>query len=266
MKRCFSTLGCTEYSLEQALALANRFGVTALEVRGLQGELDNARIAAFAPDRIDRTAEAFRNAGVIPLILGTSCAFHEENKAADALREGFLSVELAARVGFRAIRVFGNRIVGEERSCIDRVADGIGRLCAYAKEQNVDVLLETHGDFNTEARLRAVCDRCGGRDNFGLIWDVCHTHATYGDRWTEFCDRFVPYIRHVHLKDIDGRNNVLPGTGILPLPEMADYLVGLGYEGYFSLEWERKWHPDLPPVEQALQALFFDTLNTEEGI
>ena len=26
-----------------------------------------------------------------------------------------------------------------------------------------------------------------------------------------------------------------------------------GYDGFFSLEWEKKWHPELPPVEDALE-------------
>jgi len=36
---------------------------------------------------------------------------------------------------------------------------------------------------------------------------------------------------------------------------MADYLDKQGYEGYFSLEWEKKWHPELPVIEDALDAL-----------
>jgi len=39
------------------------------------------------------------------------------------------------------------------------------------------------------------------------------------------------------------------------LKDMADYLDKQGYEGYFSLEWEKKWHPELPVIEDALDAL-----------
>ena len=30
-------------------------------------------------------------------------------------------------------------------------------------------------------------------------------------------------------------------------------LLSDGYKGAFSLEWEKKWHPELPPVETALE-------------
>jgi beta-glucosidase len=36
---------------------------------------------------------------------------------------------------------------------------------------------------------------------------------------------------------------------------MAEYLTENGYEGAFSLEWEKKWHPELPPIQDALEAM-----------
>jgi len=28
-----------------------------------------------------------------------------------------------------------------------------------------------------------------------------------------------------------------------------------GYKGYFSLEWEKHWHKELPEIEQAIEKL-----------
>ncbi|MBO5222433.1 MAG: sugar phosphate isomerase/epimerase [Clostridia bacterium] len=257
MKQCFSTLGCTERSLDEILALTVKFGMGALEVRGISNVLDNGSIPDFLPQNLSETAKKFADAGVIPLVLGTSCAFHDEKKYPAVWSEGTASVDIASRLGFRGIRVFGNKIKGEESACIRRVTDGILSLCDYAKDKGVDILLEVHGDFNTEERLRAVVDRCGCAENFGLIWDVCHTRETYGPRWREFYHTFSRYIRHVHLKDIKDGTLVLPGEGDLPLVEMVRTLQSEGYEGWFSLEWERKWHPDLPEIEAALK-LFND--------
>ena len=189
-------------------------------------------------------------------MLGTSCKFHDAEKLDESLEEGYRSIDIAESFGFGSIRVFGNNIRGDEAECLDRIARGISALCEYAADKGVDVLLETHGDVNTAERLGAVAKICGRHENFGLIWDICHTRLTYGDDWRTFCDDFLPIIRHVHLKDIIGEKLTLPGAGDLPIVEMVKYLVNKGYDGYFSLEWEKKWHPELPVLEDAIDALF----------
>ena len=40
MLRCFSSLGCPEFSLDQTLALAARHGISAVELRALGGTID----------------------------------------------------------------------------------------------------------------------------------------------------------------------------------------------------------------------------------
>lgn len=252
MKLCFSTLGCHDHSLEEILSLAKNHGIDALEIRGISGELDNEKIACFSKEEASETKKAFARLGVRPLVLGTSCAFHDLSKYEAALAEGYAAIEIASRIGFSAIRVFGDRTLGDEAECIDRVCEGVLSLCRYAERFGVDVYLEVHGEFNTEERLLLVIERCGAHPRFGLIWDACHTRNTFPDPRV-FYDRFAPYIRHVHLKDIKGEKHMFPGEGTLPLKQIAVYLTERGYGGYFSLEWERKWHPELPPIEEALE-------------
>ena len=255
MKLCFSTLGCTERSLDEVLTLAQSFSVDALELRGLCGEVDIRKMAELLPENRQATKAIFAKYGVTPLVLGTSCKFHDESKLDNFLEEGFYAIDVAQEIGFRAIRVFGNNIKGDEGECLLRIAGGISKLCQYASDKNVDVLLETHGDINNAERLGAVADICRKYPNFGFIWDICHTRQTYADNWRDFCDNYSSLIRHVHLKDVSDNKLVLPSEGDLPLRAMAEYLEKRGYDGYFSLEWEKKWHPELPVIEDALNAL-----------
>lgn len=252
-KVCFSTLGCCDRTLTDVIALAKRYGMDALEVRGLNGTMKNEEIADLSEENRERTVRMVAEAGLSLTVLGTSCAFHDPEKYEKAIDEGKRAIEIAARLGFSAIRVFGNVIKGDEAECIARVISGIRTLCRCAEGTEVNVLLEVHGDFNTEARLCAVAEGCGDLKPFGILWDVCHTRKTYGAEWRAFLDRFFPYIRHVHLKDAAGDKLVLIGAGDLPLSEMVAELTARGYAGYFSLEWEKKWHPDLPEIEEALE-------------
>ena len=47
MKLCFSTLGCTERSLEDILLLAKKYNIQNLEVRGIGGVMDKGFTDAF---------------------------------------------------------------------------------------------------------------------------------------------------------------------------------------------------------------------------
>jgi len=254
VKLCFSTLGCTERSLAAVLALAEQFSVPALEIRGLDNTLDNAAIAAFRTENAPETRRMFAQKHIKPHVLGTSCSFHNAAQYAHALEEGKNSLRIAKLLGFPYIRVFGNNLTEDRDACIARVADGLRALCSYGEPDNTTVLLEVHGDFNTAENLNAVLERIPDVKNFGLIWDIAHTRVPYGERWPAFYRTFAPYILHVHFKDYSPEANslCLPGDGCLPILPVMRQMLEDGYDGYFSLEWERKWHPELPVIEEAL--------------
>jgi sugar phosphate isomerase/epimerase len=57
----------------------------------------------------------------------------------------------------------------------------------------------------------------------------------------------------VHIKDArrDG-NLTLLGEGDVPVRSCVEALVAEGYSGWFSVEWEKRWHPELAEPEVAL--------------
>ena len=173
-------------------------------------ELNNEKINDFSPENALKTKNAFLNSGISPLILGTSISFHDEACFDKNLSDGMRSLQIASRIGFLGIRVFGNSIVGDEKECIRRVCSGIKELCRFAEPLNISVLLEVHGDFNTLERILPIVDHCRDSKAFGLIWDVCHTNSAYSDDWKRFYDPLAPYIRHIHLKDVKGGKHVFP--------------------------------------------------------
>ena len=257
MKLCFSTLGCTEQSLKEILAIAETYDIHALEIRGMDGIMDNRQIEALSEQSAPVTKEMFAKGNVVPRVLGTSCAFHDPGKYDAAVAEGKACIDIAERFEIPYIRVFGNKLIGEtleERvACYARVADGIAELCQYAIDTSVTVLLEVHGDYTSIDTLGKVTEQLTDYPNFGLIWDIAHT-AAYGDRWIDFYHFFRPLIRHIHVKDRMLERNILtlPGDGELPILPIAQTLLEDGFDGCFSLEWEKKWHPELPALSEAL--------------
>ena len=66
-----------------------------------------------------------------------------------------------------------------------------------------------------------------------------------------------PWVKHVHLKDADQREDgsfelKLLGEGNVPNYEVVKLLIEKGYDGYLSAEWEKKWHPTIEEPEVAI--------------
>lgn len=257
MKFCFSTLGCTEKSFDEIIAVAKAYSIPALEIRGIENKMDNREIDAFKDGAVFDTLAKLEASNIKMHVIGTSCSFHDVGRFNSALSEGFASIDIAAKMHVPYIRVFGNNIVGDKETCISQVISGIKELADYAERVNVTVLLEVHGDFNTIESLDPILNKLGTHKGFGLIWDVMHSHRVYRADWRPFYEFIKPYVKHVHLKDISDETNslVLPGEGNIPLVPIVSQLLSDGYDGYFSLEWERKWNPSLPEIKEPLVAL-----------
>lgn len=256
MKQCFSTLGCVERPLADILTLAQTYQIPYLELRGIGGVIDNREIAVFAPDRIGATRTNLENAGLRVRVIGASASFHDPRERAASLAEAHEAVRIAAALGAPYIRVFGNNTGDDPAAAIRSVTEGLTLLADDAAAHGVTALLETHGDFNCAETLVPVLDALGDRAGFDLIWDVMHTYFATGREFQPLYRLLRPCIRHIHFKDcLPDRTQVLPGKGDIPLRAIVEQLRADGFDGCLSLEWERKWHPELPPIEEALAAM-----------
>ncbi len=258
-KLCFSTLGCTEKTRDEVISLAKKYGIENLEIRGLCGILDNASIPYFSESEIENTKRILSENGISVRVVGASASFDTREKHENSLSEAMAAVNVASAIGAPYIRVFGNRIRGDAFEAAKNVSDGIAALCEKAEPFGVTVLLEVHGDFNREETLAPVLSALSGVKNFGVIWDIAHSHTHYGNNFAEFYDFIRPYIQHVHIKDSalsenGARKLCLPGKGDIPIKDMLRKMEADGSCGCYSLEWEKHWHPELLPIEDALDS------------
>lgn len=255
MKLCFSTLGCCDYSLEDIIALAKNYGIEYLEVRGINGVLENKDIPEFFPENAEKTKRTLANAKITPRVLGASCAFHDASKYKTKIEEAKTDILIAERMGFPYVRFFGNNIKDDKDACIARVSSSFAEIADFAASHGVTALLEVHGDFNCNENLAPILDALRGKAGFGLIWDVAHSDIVYGENWQGFYELIRPFIKHVHLKDHKDGELTLPGDGTIPLLPIVRRLLADGYDGCLSLEWEKKWHPEIGDIEPALDKL-----------
>lgn len=262
MRLSFSTLGCPEWSFEQIIKNAHEMGYEAVELRGVGNQLRMEKLECLRPENRGAFKALLEKNQIELCVAGTSVQFHDAEKVQEALEEGRLALRLCTELGIPFIRVFGNRFPeGEPRETVmRRVEEGISALCGYASSLRptgpVQVLLEIHGDFNSLPVLSQLCDALENEPGFGLIWDVYHSWLWHGENFHPFYEALRSRIRHVHLKDCTLENGkpklCLPGEGVLPLKAMVKRLQEDGYRGFYSFEWEKRWHPELPEPERAL--------------
>ena len=259
MKKAFTTLGNPNWDFDKTLREAAAMGFDAIDIRGVEGKMRADEIEIFRYGRLQETRRKVEAAGLKICCFGASASFHDESRWADVLDDARTAIDVCAAMGIPYVRVFGNDVPDnatpeEEARVLATIARGIQQACDYARGTGVKVLLETHGTVNTAERVQSVAMQVRG-ENFGILWDVAHSDKLYKDDFETFYRAIRPWVRHIHLKDhirIDTKNTRLvpTGEGDIPLVPIVNMLLQDGYDGYFALEWEKKWHPELPEPEE----------------
>ncbi|HSK11163.1 MAG TPA: sugar phosphate isomerase/epimerase family protein [Vicinamibacterales bacterium] len=254
----FSTLGCPAWRWRTILENADRLGYAGIELRGVAGEMDLTKVPEFQGARLAATKKDLAALEIAITDLGASAQMHDKDAAARDRHfdEGRRFIDLARALDVPYVRMFGDRIPpGEPKDgVVQRVVDGFQRMAAYAKPAGVTVLIESHGDFTRSDDLVAILTRVDS-PQFALLWDAHHTFVAGGERPADTHTKLGRWIRHTHLKDSrpEGadRRYVLIGSGDVPVKEQVRILAGAGYQGYYGLEWEKKWHPEIEEPEVA---------------
>src|SRR3954471_3979490 len=75
----FSTLGCPAWDWKKILEFAQQHGFSAVELRGLQGNMDLPSNPIFAPDRIEETKKEIRASGLRIACVSSSANLYMED-------------------------------------------------------------------------------------------------------------------------------------------------------------------------------------------
>lgn len=255
----FSTLGCPDWSLAQIVDFAVQHGFKGIEVRGLKRKIDLTTCTEFSKENIATSLRMVQDQGLEFINLGSSSTLHfaDAETRKKNLEEGKRYIDLAQKLKCPYIRVFPNNFPKdqEKNQTMDLIAKGLLELGDHAKESNVTVLLETHGDLIYVDNLQQVMN-ASEHKNVGLVWDITNMWTVTKESPDMAYEKLKKYIRHTHLKNAKLANDKLTYTrlaqGEVPIFEAIDALSKGGYKGYYSFEWEKLWHPELEDPELAI--------------
>jgi sugar phosphate isomerase/epimerase len=252
MKISFSTLACPDWSMRQIIQLAADAGYDGIELRFVEGEDSLWKLAAFSGTQMAETRRALTDHGLAIACVDTSCRFHSPHARERelAIAEAERMSDMAAELGAPGIRVFGDTIQpGADRdSTRNWIAESIRKVADRTAEKGVQVWIETHGDFVAAAETTAILRQCSS-PSIGVVWDPVNSLVATGEPLADGAALLRSAIRHIHVKDFrhcaDGVQYVLTGQGAFPWHDLSAALKQLGYSGFVSFEWEKKWHPEL---------------------
>lgn len=243
MKLCLLTYNLARaMELPKLIEVARRCGYAGLELRTEAGHAHGAELERTPIERRairDRIEDAYLEIACI----GTGLRYESPDRV---VREAQIEqtkryVELAADLGSRRVRVFGNNLPAEvpRAECVGYVADALRVLGEFAEPHGVDVLLEMHGQFNFWGFARAAVERAD-HPRIGIVYN-CDDRDLVGSSVAATLSRVSDLIRHVHMHDF---------SGSFPYPELFELLQLGGYDGYCSSEVELR--TEAPTAEQYL--------------
>ncbi len=246
MKLSFSTLGCPEWDFSEIISTACDLGYNGIEIRGVKKELDGTRIPQFSPQNAAQTKQLLAKKHLEISCLTSACYVHDKNIPEDTIYQAQAYVDTAGDMGIRNIRVladYGPEQSGELDAAF--ISSQLKTIARYANAKNVNILVETNGYFANSTRLVKLLDATG-EPNVGVLWDIHHPYRYFGETPEFTIGTLGDLIRHVHIKDsIKTENGKLKYTmvsyGDLPIEDCVSRLLRIGYDGYFSLEWLKRW-------------------------
>jgi sugar phosphate isomerase/epimerase len=247
VKLAFSTLGCSGLPLRSVADLAERTGWQGVEVRSAADE----PVHAGSPPAIRAAARADL-ARITPVCIASYVRVATSTITDDdCVRALLAEAQLAKDLGAGAVRVFpGGDGPDPDNRAVRRL-----RAAANALPAGVQIWLETHDSHPRGQDIARVLRRVD-HPQVRAIWDIAHPWL-HGEEAIRTAQLLRPWLAHVQVKDqatVDDRTPVPLGTGVLPLRHALRALADLSYQGWLSLEWERKWHPTAAPIEEALPA------------
>ncbi len=260
MKLAFSTLGCPRWSLEKVIRAAGEYGFQGLEIRGLQDDLDITRRSEFTGGA-NSTRRRLQDLGLEIACFSSSIMLSSPDGAGSDASFDELQryAQLCATFGTPFIRIFGGNIGSTSRvSALGKAAANLRKMAEIVKDPRVRILVETHDDWMRADHMKSLMTAASA-DAIGLLWDTNHPFMFLGEAPATTWKETGRWVHHTHWKDSKrnprakhGFDPVLMGEGDVPHQEIYQVLKDGDYRGYLSLEWEKRWHPEISEPEIAL--------------
>lgn len=277
MRLAGHTMGTPDLTVEQALGLFASIGYEGAEV--VWQDAYRSGVPEDCPERDLVRLRAIADGLGVPIVCLTPymtaiSSLEDEERERDI--ERFRAcINAAERLGATMIRTYAGTYRpgdGDREEKRHRTVDALRDLGTFAAAHGVVLAVENH--FSTlTVTARETVDLVAEVDStgVGILYDQANLTFTHAEPWPEAVAIQRDWIRHVQVKDLEFTDPQAPfvasavasvsaaertvrsrvvGEGVLDWPGILRNLQDIGYDGYLSVEYEYRWHPqDLPVPE-----------------
>lgn len=276
MKIAGHTLGTPDHDLVGALRLFRKAGLDAAEVIYQDGY--PAGISPTDRRSAQRAAEVAGAEGM-PIVALTPYTTAINSLDESAWQEGVddlkACIDAAHVLGASRIRVYaGSWHLGDQGwdAHWGQLVRALQILAGAASDAGVVLCVENHfGTMAQTAKQTAALVRQVNSPAVGVLYDQANLTFTHDEGWEEAFAVQGDLIRHVHVKDLVFKDPDAPfrasdtarvkpeeravmsrvvGEGVLAWEDIFAELIRSDYDGFLTIEYEYRWHPqDLPTPE-----------------
>ncbi len=272
------TMGTPDMDLADAFRLFRRAGLDAAEVVWQDGYRAGIPASGGSTD-VEEAARLQDELGV--KIICLTPYMSEINSLNDREREAGIAafqkcIRDAERLSCGRIRVYAGSFLAGEEEVYDtkwqRLIESLRFLGPIADAAGVTLCVENH--FNTmaaTAQQTAALLEDVATKGVGVLYDQANLDFAHQEPYEVALPLLLPWIEHVQVKDfvftdpdapfeaaavetVDSSKRAVQsrpvGDGVMDWKAILGKLHAAGYDGYLSLEYEYRWHPqDLPPPD-----------------
>lgn len=246
MKLAFSTLGCPDWTWSDIYATAKDLNFDGIEVRGVANELYVPKAKRFTPEKIDGTIEKLKAGNMQISMLTTGIAVGEPCE--NAISQAKEYIDLAQKLSCKYIRIMISSNPQPEMVNLAQAIDLYNQMCEYGADKGVTPLMETNGILADSKAMVSFMNSIQS-ENKGVLWDIHHPIRFFNETVEETYHLIGKYIKYVHVKDSIEKDGKIVyrmmGYGTIPVFDALKILKDNGYDDYISLEWVKRWNPDL---------------------
>lgn len=265
------TMGTPEYTVCEAIELFRKIGADGAEIVVQDGYRSGlpTQCSQELLEQVKRCAQENH----IQIIALTPYNSYFNSLDEEVRRKEIFAIEdvigYCEYLGAKYIRIYGGNLTAGDTDHLEerwaKLVESLRELGDKAAAKGVTLVVENH--FNTMAvsakqgaKLMQDVDHPAVR----ILYDQANLTFTENEDYEEAIRTQQQYVAYMHVKDLVFKEGVaftssdvahpkeeernvytrIVGEGVLKWPEILRMVKDCGYDGWLSLEYERRWHPD----------------------
>ena len=249
MKFAFSTLAAPSWDFATIAARAKEYGYDGVEIRGFLNEslLTASNIFLSDPRKV---RELFKEQTIQIACLSSSIAFSANRRRDKQSAQDLMTfIDTARTLDCPMVKISDTQMrPGQSRDeAAASLAQWLSPLGDYAAEHDVTIVIENLLSFRHAKELWLILEMLS-HPAVAACWDVFNA-ALIGEVPAISVPTLNNRIQYVQVKDATlgplGASFGKLGEGNVRVQDLLKRLMGIGYEGWVSFEWEKAWLPNM---------------------